>query len=212
MWRGLLLDPLLSLFGQSGGRHFKLQLDEVRVVITWLRSSIPVVCTCVRVFLTWISFRRIEQYGFCFAYKQWSSRSFGFHVIFCCHGLSVLEHIDGINTAISAVAVSAVCQWISQPQWRISTVAVSVSGERRSCPLCWKESVCSLYLPFLSAFPSERSHRYCCCAFPLCPVCDVWPHSLAPVSLSFLDLFLFAVRLFPSSSLLLLKLLRLPLQ
>lgn len=56
MWQGLLLDPLLSLFGQSGGRHFKLLLDEVRVVITWLRSSIHVMCTCMRMFLTWIFF------------------------------------------------------------------------------------------------------------------------------------------------------------
>lgn len=56
MWQGLLLDPWLSLFGQSGGRHFKLRLDEVRVVITWLRSSIHVMCTCMRVFLTWIFF------------------------------------------------------------------------------------------------------------------------------------------------------------
>lgn len=53
MWRGLLLDPLLSLFGHSGGRHFKLLLDEVRVVITWLQSSICGVCMCMNESVTW---------------------------------------------------------------------------------------------------------------------------------------------------------------
>lgn len=59
MWLDLLLDLLLSLFGQSGGRYFKLLSDEVIVLITWLWSSFAVCLhvhmhTCV--FLTWILF------------------------------------------------------------------------------------------------------------------------------------------------------------
>ena len=77
MWRGLLLDPLLSLFGQSGGRHFKLQLDEVSFVITWLQFSNPAVCMYMHVF--WPVFYW-ECQPCCYICKQQSSNLFEFNV------------------------------------------------------------------------------------------------------------------------------------
>lgn len=115
MWQSLLLDPLLSLFGQSGGRHFKLLLDEVRVVITWLRPSVSVVCTCI-----WPGFFLSEnisreQDGFCCAAA--TPTSFGF--IFC--RLSVLGKKK--MTALIQQLAQLQFQLFVSDCWRISAGA-----------------------------------------------------------------------------------------
>lgn len=181
MWQGLLQDPLLSLFSQSGGRHFKLQLDEVSFAITWLQSSNPCsVCAYVHIFLTWIFFflniisAVLSMALLCCggSYKERGSRIFG--RILPPHTFRPWKDPDGINTAISAVAASAVCQWIFPPKWRISNAAslsqcICQQREqelsavlKRVCCIC----VFSLYLSFP---PSKHSHCYSYCSFSFLP-------------------------------------------
>lgn len=73
-----------------------------------------------------------------------------------------------------------------------------LSAERAGAVRCAERSllylsVCSVYLSFLSAFPSKHSRRYCCCAFPICPVLWRLASLLDPLysfsSLLFLKLF-----------------------
>lgn len=79
-------------------------------------------------------------------------------------------NISSINLTDSVVAVSAVCQWTLQ--WRI----YCRFWKSRSCPLCWRDTICLLSLSHMS--PNKRSHHYCCCS-----VRGAWPHCLSPILL-----------------------------
>lgn len=160
MWQGLLLDPLLSPFGQSGGRHFKLQLDEVRVLITWLRSSIPVVCMCMRVFLTWIFFfsENISR-------EHSGSVSLQSLRTVQVSQLSVFMSIL-LPQAFRSLKISPpLIQKLAQLQFQLFvsgfcslsegfTVlplsSLSVSRKSRSCPLCWRDCCICLSPLFIS--------------------------------------------------------------
>lgn len=143
MWSGLLLDPLLSSFGQSGGRHFmKSEL--------WSLGHDPrflVMCICRSGFTTWISPSENvirEHSGSVLVQTLQVSRLW----ISCQprrYIYAALINISGVNTAFSAVVVSAVCQWTPQPRWRIYC-SWSVSRKRRSCPLYWRHGhICVLF-------------------------------------------------------------------
>lgn len=201
MWQGLLQDPLLSLFSQSGGRHFKLQLDEVSFAITWLQSSNPCsVCAYVHIFLTWIFFflniisAVLSMALLCCggSYKERGSRIFG--RILPPRTFRPWKDPGGINTAISAVAASAVCQWIFPPKWRISNAASlsqCICQQREQELSAVLKRVCCICLSslFICHFPQANIHTVTLTAvFPFCPVGDIWPHFIS-ISLSTLDLF-----------------------
>lgn len=157
IWQGLLLDPLLSLFGQSGGRHFKLQLDEVRVLITWLRSSIPVVCMCMRVFLTCFFFLREYQPGtqrFWFAAEPTNSvglPAFGFHVNLAVTGFwSIFPAlIQKLAQLQFQLFVNEFCS-LGEGFTVLPLSSLSVSRKSRSCPLCWRACCICLSPLFIS--------------------------------------------------------------
>lgn len=185
MWQGLLLDPLLSCFGQSGGRHFKLQLDEVSFVITWLQSSVPAVC--IYVFLTWIfnffSEISLEKYDVIFVhYKQWG---FEFHIscFFFCRATVLNQNIDGIHTTISSFAASAVCAGFHRSFFpsvhlqREPELSVVLKKTVRCILLC----LSSLFICHFTVLSQANMHIITVTAHFLSAlaVCHIWPHFLA---------------------------------
>lgn len=126
------------------------------------------VCTCVHLFLTWI-----------FLSENISREHIGsvlvqtlqiFQLWISCpprrYIYAALINISGVNTAVSAVAVSAVCQWTPQPHWRIYC-SWSVSRKCRSCPMYWRDCHnCVLFQSAVSLeFPRQKRSRISVAAY-----------------------------------------------
>lgn len=140
MWRGLLLDPFLSLFGRSGGRHSELQ----SVPAVWMHT-----CACVS--LAWIC---------CFLRQLQTTLSFFSAVTdFCSQKVSTVR----VHPLASVVRSGVVQSSLKGFLWRFSLVHQSV--EKTGAVHCAEISLLRLSSPAVFCFQSEHSsHHHCSCA------------------------------------------------
>lgn len=188
-----MLDPLLSRFGQSGGRHFKLHLDEVRVVITWLRSSSPVylnVCVYDLDFSSFFSLLlRISAKNRTFVFLlRHTQTSHGFRISRQSR-ISLSQTLrPGKNTLTVLLRQLEhlpfqlfVNEFCSRREGFPPGILAFVSRPRAGAVRCAEKSLLSVRrVRLVLCFPprAKHSHRYRCSTFPFCLDCDVLAVSL----------------------------------